>query len=266
MTPDMCDGLISPYLCKKFATMESSFNNPHRAYREFERRNNRGRIVGGLLLVLAGSVWLAKSSGFQLPEWLFGFHSILILIGLYLIGKNGVQKPGGPILLALGILFLIEKVNPELQIGHIIWPLAIIAAGLMMLLQPWRRRNANLYARGGVHLGVDESTPDRLSVNAMFGGAKKRVVSSHFEGGEVNCFFGGARVDLSQADLQGVVSLEINSVFGGVEIIVPGNWRVQNDITAVLGGVSDRRPFTAGDAEKVLRIHGSAVFGGVEVK
>jgi predicted membrane protein len=63
-----------------------------------------------------------------------------------------------------------------------------------------------------------------------------------------------------------VVSLEVNSVFGGVEIIVPGNWRVQNDITAVLGGVSDRRPFVAGDADKVLRIHGSAVFGGVEVK
>ena len=75
--------------------MESSFSNPHRAYREYENRNNRGRIVGGLLLVFAGSMWLAKSAGVQMPEWFFGFHSILLLIGLYLIGKNGVQKPGG---------------------------------------------------------------------------------------------------------------------------------------------------------------------------
>jgi predicted membrane protein len=263
MTPDMCGGPVITYLCTKITTMESSFGTTHRAYREFEKRNNRGRIVGGLLLVFAGSVWLA---GVQMPEWFFGLHSILILVGLYLIGKNGVQKPGGPILLALGTLLLIEDANPDLHIRHIIWPLAIIVAGLMMLLQPWRRRNAHLHARGGVHLGVDESTPDRLSVNAMFGGARKRVVSSHFEGGEVNCFFGGAKVDLSQADLHGVVSLEVNSVFGGVEIIVPGNWRVQNDITAVLGGVSDRRPFATGEADKVLRIHGSAVFGGVEVK
>jgi hypothetical protein len=94
-----------------------------------------------------------------MPGWLFGFHSILILIGLYLIGKNGVQKPGGPVLLALGTLLMIEDANPDLHVGHAIWPLAIIVAGLMMLLQPWRRRNAHLYARGGVHLGVDESTP-----------------------------------------------------------------------------------------------------------
>lgn len=246
--------------------MESSFSNHHRAHLDAEKRNNRGRIVGGLLLVFAGTVWLAKVMGFPVPEWFFGFPSILILIGLYLIGKNGVQRPGGPILLALGVLFFIERANPDLHIRHIIWPVAIITAGLMMLLKPWRRPNKRHRAQEGIHHGVDESTLDYLSVHAMFGGAKKRMVSSHFRGGEVNCFFGGAKVDLSQADFQGNVSLEVNSVFGGIEIIVPDNWRIQNDVTAVLGGVNDRRPFAAGDSGKVLRIHGSAVFGGVEVK
>lgn len=245
--------------------MESSFSN-HRSYHELEKRNNRGRIVGGLLLVFAGTVWLAKVMGFPVPEWFFGFPSILILIGLYLIGKNGFQRPGGPILLALGVLFFIERVNPELNIRHIIWPVAIITAGLMMLLKPWRRPNRRQRAQEHIHHGADESTSDYLSVHAMFGGAKKRMVSSHFRGGEVNCFFGGAKVDLTQADFHGNVSLEVNSVFGGIEIMVPDNWRIQNDVTAVLGGVNDRRPFAAGDSGKVLRIHGSAVFGGVEVK
>jgi hypothetical protein len=53
MTPDMCGSPVITYLCTKITTMESSFGNPQRAYREFERRNNRGRIVGGLLLVLS---------------------------------------------------------------------------------------------------------------------------------------------------------------------------------------------------------------------
>jgi hypothetical protein len=57
MTPDMCGSPVITYLCTKITTMESSFGNPQRAYREFERRNNRGRIVG----LLSGSVLPSKS-------------------------------------------------------------------------------------------------------------------------------------------------------------------------------------------------------------
>lgn len=78
---------------------------------------------------------------------------------------------------------------------------------------------------------------------------------------------GGAEVNLLKADIQRAVKLEVTNIFGGTKLIVPSNWDVKNEVTAVFGGIEDKRNIATGvtDPGKVLVLHGTCVFGGIEV-
>lgn len=237
---------------------------------DYEKREKRGRIWGGIILIGGGAVWLAHVMGVVMPSWLFTWPSILILAGLFVLGKNGFQKPGGLIMLVIGGFFLYQQANPEIHIRQFFWPAFIILLGIGMIFSPWRkkRRQRIEYWKKNMHMGVDDSTGDVLSVNAIFGGVEKNIISKNFKGGNVHCVFGGAEINLSQADIQGTVMLEVSAIFGGLELAVPSNWKVKSEVNAVLGGVSDKRPVNSENTseEKVLILKGDAVFGGIEIK
>jgi hypothetical protein len=94
------------------------------------------------------------------------------------------------------------------------------------------------------------------------------VVSKNLKGGKVTAIFGGADINMLQADFQGVIELDATCIFGGLELIVPSNWNVKVDITTVLGGVEDKRPveLIGDNPDKVLLLKGTCIFGGVEIK
>lgn len=236
---------------------------------ELEKRHQRGRIWAGIVLVAGGLLWLAHAMHAPLPDWLFHWPSILILVGVYILGKHGTRKPSGFIVLAVGAVFMAERALPGLSIHHLMWPAVIIIVGLFMMLNPWKRKfnrhSGNTMAFSG---DTEFSQEEILNVNAVFGGIDKHIISKNFKGGQVNCVFGGAELNLMQADIQGVVYLEVNTVFGGIELSVPAHWNVKSEITAILGGVDDKRAMqpTELSADKVLILKGNAVFGGIEIK
>ena len=105
-------------------------------------------------------------------------------------------------------------------------------------------------------------TSDYLSSTSVFGGVKKNIISKNFQGGEIITFLGGAEINLSQADIQGRVILDVTQVLGGTKIIVPPHWDVISEVAAVFGGVEDKRFLQSGviDHNKVLIITGHITF------
>ena len=81
--------------------------------------------------------------------------------------------------------------------------------------------------------------------------------------------FGGAELDLREAVLPGrEITIDAVAVCGGVSITVPPEMRVIDTGSAIMGGreiVGDSTESAAPDAP-VLRITGTCVCGGVEVK
>lgn len=81
--------------------------------------------------------------------------------------------------------------------------------------------------------------------------------------------FGGAELDLREAVLPGrEITIDAVAVFGGVTITVPPEMRVIDTGSAIMGGreiAGDSAESAAPDAP-VLRITGTCVCGGVEVK
>jgi hypothetical protein len=78
-------------------------------------------------------------------------------------------------------------------------------------------------------------------------------------------WFGGIDVDLTEVELAPGARLSVQTVFGGIAIRTPTNWRVESNVKALAGGVDARAPSgTDGDAP-VLTLEGMALLGGIAV-
>jgi predicted membrane protein len=109
---------------------------------------------------------------------------------------------------------------------------------------------------------------DKISEVAVFSPFSRKIDSEGFKGGDITLIFSGGELDLSgvKTDKE-EINLEAVAIFGGLKIIIPNNWRVNNKGTAVLGGYDINAATVSGEGEKkiTLNIKGAAIFGGVEV-
>jgi predicted membrane protein len=250
---------------------------------DMERRINNSRIGGGLFLLIAGVLLLAYKMGAPIPSWVFTWPVLLIAIGLFTGIKSRFHNPGSFILLLIGGVFLIDQSIPGIDLHNYIAPIILIGLGILFILRP-RRHSFGYHRRmrweraqfGGPPWvnNPDQPDPTRikdqesyLDVHAVLGGVKKNVQSKNFQGGQIGCFMGGAEISFMQADIHHPVVLEINTVFGGTKLIIPGNWEVQTEISPVFGGVEDKRSFQnqVPDADKKIILKGSCLFGGIEI-
>ena len=84
----------------------------------------------------------------------------------------------------------------------------------------------------------------------------------------MNLVFGGGELNLSQADINGTATLEVNVVLGGARLVVPANWMIKSELSSVMGSVDDKRQINTGvshDPNKVLRLEGNVCMGGIEI-
>lgn len=249
---------------------------------DFERRINHSRVGGGVFLLLAGFLLLAYKMGAPIPSWVFTWPVLLIAIGLFTGFKSRFHNPGSFILILIGGVFLIDQSVPGIDLHNFITPIILIGLGILFIMRPrrqsfahyrnehWKRRSQLAEPTRGFSPQNSDSSQNKeeyLDVHAILGGVKKNVQSKNFKGGEIVCFMGGAEISLMQADIQHPITLEINTVFGGTKLIIPGNWEVQTEISAVFGGVEDKRNFQNQnpDTNKKIILRGSCLFGGVEI-
>jgi predicted membrane protein len=243
-------------------------------------RNNK--IFAGMVLLVVGCALLLRQiNDYFIPDWLFDWPMILIILGLYTGARSNFRKPTWFILFILGVGFLLNDAIPGFHLSNLIWPALIIALGIWMILKrnhKWEREDFNLkmksqaekwkwqnYVPSGagnwqappVAESADEpnaepkdyktynnmppSGDDRLDTVSIFGGVKKKILSKDFKGGEIVNIFGGAELDFTLADINGRVVIDIVQIFGGTKIIVPSNWQVVSDLAAVFAAVDDKR-------------------------
>ena len=87
-----------------------------------------------------------------------------------------------------------------------------------------------------------------------------------FSGARINARFGGVRLDLRGAAFEPETTIEINSRFAGVDLLVPFDVQVDVEGKSVFGGVDKRSTTVPGQEHKHLRIVANNKFGGVNIK
>jgi predicted membrane protein len=244
-------------------------------------------IVFGLLVVAAGVLLLIFNAGVLPMDYkpvVFSWQALLIAFGFTLLFTRHKSVPG-IVLMLLGGFLLLPKLNIKgLAFLHGNgWAVLLIIVGIIIIVRVLfgRSQQQRIMEHRRVHfehrakecrdfLNANECCEEGyLERNYMFGGNKEKLDTSDFKGGDINCVFGELELDLMDAHLvEGVSTLEINTVFGGVTIYLPAHWRVEIKESQVFGHFADKRPHPNIEVceNKVLIIKASAVFGGGEIK
>lgn len=214
-------------------------------------------ILGVGLLMDEYSVW---TFGRIISTW---WPLILIGIGVSLVLNSRESLLGGAIITLLGLTFQADKLNllPGNVWGYF-WPLVLILLGVALLIG--KRKNKGTAFFKSDRTVIDD---DVVKINTMFSGVEQRVHSQNFKGGTVNCAFGGAMIDLRSARLSSAgAELNMSIAFGGVELRVPQDIKIDVVGSPFLGGYEDKTRQEVNPNSPVLRIKYSVAFGGLELK
>ena len=94
--------------------------------------------------------------------------------------------------------------------------------------------------------------------------------SKNFKGGSLFAVFGGYKIDLTHAEMEGDRAvINASAVFGGGQIRVPENWQVSAQGAGIFGAYEDKTRHFQPDPtkpSKTLVIKGVAMFGGIEIR
>ena len=144
--------------------------------------------------------------------------------------------------------------------------LARIARAVSLLLFGWFAfvLGAVVYAKVmGRDSALPEPDSDEIDLVATFAPVEFASTAQAFRGGRVTTWFGGGTVDLRKArlDPEGA-TIRANALFGGGNLVVPDDWRVETHLVGI-GGAGDGRPDGNPPAGgPTLRLEGLAIFGG----
>ncbi len=141
-----------------------------------------------------------------------------------------------------------------------------LVCALFFVISPLVALVAKLRLRSSGDLGSFEQS-DELHLANIFGGSEITSSAQAFRGGSIINWYGGTQLDLRGATLApGGADLVVRDLFGGIDIRVPPEWRVELRSRSFAGGsdASGVREDLSLDAP-VLRVKALSVFGGLSI-
>lgn len=233
-------------------------------------KKNNSRMIAGILLIIIGVFAFAGNLlglPFHFTYYIFSVPSLLMIIGLFILIKHDNSFSGVMLIGVGGFWFLSRYTN--LPIKHYIaeyWPILLILLGIYIIFRKHDYQKHNCCTKR-----EDKSfNADFIDDVSILSGGRKTINSQNFKGGKATAIFGGSTIDLYNANLaEGTNTLEVVAIFGGIEIIVPRDWKVIVSVTSIFGGIDDKRTINANqvyETNKTLVIKGIALFGGCELK
>lgn len=227
------------------------------------------RVTWGILLVIAGVVLLLDQMNIIEVGDLISTYwpSILILMGLIGLVSKDSSTLSNLVVLGLGVFFLLRNLGYiNISIWQILWPSILIIIGLSIIFDKGTRKHKSevdpeKWEKENI---VNEEVIDYFTI---FSGIENSNYSKSFRGGKITALFAGIELDLRDAQIKDKTAvLSITAIFGGVDIIVPSHWNVEVQATPILGGVEKHTQYNRDENAPTLKINGTAIFGGIEIK
>ncbi len=201
----------------------------------------------------------------------------LLLDGLNIVDTSSVLKNWWPLLIvAAGVAMFINDSK------NYIWAFIVMAAGVFVQLRVlgyysdinvWQVLLPLVLIVVGVSVAtgravfpqtkVEEGSDD---VVAILGGSDHINSSEDFVSSKVTAILGGAKIDIRKATIKKAATVELFTIMGGVEIVVPRGVIVVNKTNSILGGIENKTDQEVTKSSPTLTILGDVIMGGVEIK
>jgi predicted membrane protein len=253
------------------------------------------RFLIGVCLVLAGVVLALDQLGVVQANHLLRFWpAALIIVGLAMLqhgDRHGALR--ALVLIVVGGWLLLNTLGlVRLDLWEFIWPLLLVLFGAKIMLgnrrsgsnatpdQPGGAGPTGAGPTGGPSSGptptgpggfvpstAGSSEPGHASLFSLLSSSKRRWGQSVFRSAEATVCMGGCELDLREALMAGgePAVVEVFVLMGGINIFVPVNWTVSQEVVPLFGGVDDKTRSIPSNPAQHLLVRGTVVMGGVEI-
>lgn len=245
------------------------------------KKTPTGMIVG-LIFIILGILYAGSALNiFTFSIFFPGFWTLFIIVPcFYGLFRKGEDKTSYMIGLIIGICLLINAQDISLHINF--WPLLLAIICIVIgvrLVFPKKSKSTFRFSYNSSDKtaninGTDfdnnyhKSESGYINVSALFSGKEIRLDNEIFHGGDLGAVFGGVDLDLRNAIITEDVTINVNAIFGGIDLYVPSNVKVvANDPTTLFGGIDIASSFRGnpGDIAPTVYLKGSCIFGGIDI-
>lgn len=226
------------------------------------KKNFLVRAFFGVTIVALGGILLLRNLEIiKFDSWNVFWGTVwaagLVLAGLVTIvsSQRLLTRAWGLLLMAAGVSIGLNAYGIiDVSIWKLFWPVVLIAVGLMMVFSIGSANRKRAEKSG---------TDDNEKVAIFYG--KQSRVRGDYTGGSLTAIFGGVDLDLRQANIKDGAIIDVFTFCGGININLPDDVIVKNEVRGVLGG-SDDKTMSKPSAKKTIYLRGECVLGGLEIK
>jgi hypothetical protein len=220
-------------------------------------RFNPGRMLVGGALALTGTLLLLDLAGLVdagrlISDW---WPVLLVVAGIIQLTLN----PGHwfPPLFLIGLGAALLAGTTGLVAGDIAWPL--FGAALLVLL--------GIAVVAGWTRGRPEPSPsadERMTVMAIMSRQQAANRSKRFSGGSLTAIFGSAEIDLTGATMVPGSVVDVLTIGGASDIVVPPGWKVEMRGLPLFGSWNNVTESVTDGPELV--VNATVVLGSLDVR
>lgn len=218
------------------------------------------QILVGLVLVVIGVLFTLDTLDIaETSRYVRVWPAALILFGVVKVGQTRTA-PGyvaGAFWILVGSWLLADNLGFRTPEFWEVWPALLVVAGIVLIVQA---------LRGPASRAPADAEP-AIHLVAIMSGVVRRSASKVFRRAEATAIMGGCKIDLRDAEPppEGA-TIDTFAFWGGIEILVPPGWQIDNRVLALMAGVEDRTQGGAPPGAPRLTIRGVAVMAGIEIK
>ncbi len=227
--------------------------------------SQKANLTGGIVLFIFGFLLLLDRLGINIPKWLFSWEMFLIVLGLLILIKNEFKSFAGYVLISIGGIFLLKDYFPDLINTRLILPILIMSYGAYLIYKSIRISN---YEQSMIDSAGEEGKEriNFITSSALFGSTSRKILTDEFKGGDLTSTFGSVKVNLSGCSIKDDETAVLNceATFGSIELIIPKDWAIINELTTAFGELEDLRGEVTTSRGK-LKITGNCFFGNVKI-
>lgn len=212
-------------------------------------------LTGLLILALGTSLLLNALEVISIGNLISDYWPLgIITAGILILINNWRSWMVSTFLIVLGGFYQLREWNvTDIEPWALIWPLILIFIGLSIVF-------------GRSYNGKRATKSERDDVTAIMAGVEVKNHSKSFKQSNATAIMGAAVIDLREADFDKDALVEVFSFWGGVEVIVPENVVVRNQISNVMAGTEDKTKQKTDKNSPVLTIAGLSIMAGVSIR
>lgn len=220
-------------------------------------------IIIGLIVIAIGVAYAGDILEFWDVKFSFaGWWSLFVIVPAIVSMISGGINMFNVIIAGVGILLLIgaQGVLPNNAGYKLIFPYVIIIVGLFIALKKTRKPTQ----RGNNGLFSGSSGENFF---AVFGGNTPQLDGVDFRGAKAFAIFGGVELHMQNSNIKRDCAIDVYSIFGGTDIILPKNVHVSITSIPVFGSVENT---FVSDVENMnaptVYIRALSIFGGTDIR